>query len=486
LGLVAVGMVVYSVTFTVLGGLRYLAFRAEGDFGIYIQQVWNFSNFDYYFLSDVGWLPFANHFSPIIFLLVPFYWIWEHPFTIIVVQNTVIALGAFPLYWMAHERLRSPVAGLAVAITYLMYPGNQYPSLGDFHESLLVGTLVLFGFYYLHKQLYRKAWLFILLVLMCKEDTPFIIFMFGVYAWIIQHQRKQGLAIIAFSVVWFIVSVWVIMPMSQGTTNWYVQFIPSETSLDASFPSLIVTLGALSDHFFSMSHLIFMLRLLIPVGALVVFAPAEFLIGVPTLLELMLYTGPPLDSIGVAFTWHVAAVVPAFFISAIFGMERLINARWFQNIAGNRSPLRLCITYFCLSSICASVSYGVHSYSVPFRTDDFQVTPHDRIGHEILKVIPPEASVSTSHLLSSHLAQRKNLHLLPVLFKTGYWLGDESLRPQHVDYVVVDTSRAALDEMPGGTAFLDEIRDIGQHPDYNTVVARDGYVVFRHKQAPVP
>ena len=78
--------------------------------------------------------------------------------------------------------------------------------------------------------------------------------------------------------------------------------------------------------------------------------------------------------------------------------------------------------------------------------------------------------------------------MLPTPFKTGFWLGKETLLPKVVDYVVVDTSRAVLNEMTSGqdVEFLDVVRFIGQHPDYSTVIAQDGYVVFRHNRVSTP
>lgn len=486
--LLIVAIIAYTATFSIMGGLRFLAFRTFVDFSLFVHQIWHYSNFDFDFLLSMGWPPFANHFSPILVLLAPFYWIYEHPITIITVNSAVIALGAVPLYRYATERLADPAAGLAMAVAYLLYPAVQFPALGDFHESLLIGTPVLFGFYYLYRRKYRMAWIFILLVLMCKEDTPIIVFTFGAYAWLIQHQRRQGLAMAAVAVIWLVVSVGVIVPASQGGDNWYLQFVSLSDSSVANTLPLTERLVNLAGHFFSMKNLVFILQLLIPVGGMALLAPAEFMIGVPTLLELMLYTGPPFGMVGTIYTWHTIAVVPAFFIGAVSAIEKLGKAAWFRSIPGNRFPRRLCLLYLCLSSAGASIAYGAFPYSISFRTNDFQVTPHDRTGLEIIKTIPPDVSVATTSQMSAHLAHREKIYLLPIPFKSGDWLGPESARPKAVDYIVADTSSAVLAEMTAGQSegFLNEVRNIARHPDYQTVIARDGYVVFRniHRTSP--
>ena len=287
--------------------------------------------------------------------------------------------------------------------------------------------------------------------------------------------------IAAVAVIWFFVSVGFIMPMYQNGDNWYLQFLPDTTSSTPHTVPLIEKLGSLTENLFSLKHLIFLLQLFIPLGMFTAMAPAEMLIGVPTLFELMLYTGPPFGLVGTLKTWHVMAVVPAFFVGAIYGIDRLARSRLFQKIPGNRNPRALCICFLTLSTIGSSLSYGAYSFSSRFRTDDFQVTAHDRIGHEILGKIPDGTSVSTTSHLSAHLAHRKELYHLPIPFQQGDWKGDETLRPQAVDYVVVDTLRAVLDEMANGQAesLLDLVNKIGRNPNYVTEITRDGYVVFK-------
>lgn len=481
------GMLAFTSVFSFYGALRYLAFRSFADFGLFVQQVWNFSKFDYFFLSGMGWLPFGNHFSPIIFLLAPFYWIWENPITIIVIQNVVMALGALPLYWLARDRYHLPIYGLAIGLCYLLYPALQLPAIGDFHESLLVATPVLFAFYYLQRQSYFSAWIFILLVLMCKEDTPFIVFMLGAYALIIQKDNRQGLFIMGFAVLWFVVGVGVIMPMSQGGDNWYLQFLPSTGAGGAEAVSLLDRAGSLATHVFSAKHLLLLMQLLIPLGAIALLAPVEILIGAPTLMELVLYTGPPFGLVGTLKTWHIVALVPAFFIAAVFAIEKVTSSRFFCALHGNTTPGFLCLTFLLISSVGATLSYG--AFPLLLRSNsDIDVTPHDRIGHEVVTTIPPDVSVATTSPLSAHLAHRRELYMLPLPFEPGAWMGDDALRPRVVDYVVVDTSSTALAEMTAGqdVSFLSTVREIGQDEGYTSVTARDGFVVYRRTGLVIP
>lgn len=478
-------MAAYGVSFSLLGWWRYQAFRTFADFGLFVQQVWGFSQFKMLFLTGVGAWPFGNHFSPILCLLAPLYWIWPNPGMLCIAQSTIMALGAVPVYWLARDRLDSQSGGMIFALLYLVYPAVQFPVLGDFHESVLIATPVLFAFYFLQRQQYGKVLLFVFLILFCKEDTGLIVTMLGWYAWAVLHHRRVGIGLISLGLVWFVVSIGVIMPIFQERPNWYLQFFMGSDRAGVASGSLAEQVTALIGQVVTRPHLVYVLELIVPLGGLMFLAPAELLLGVPTLLELLVYTGPPYGLVASIYSWHTAAVVPAMFIAAIYGMARL--ARWsgIPSIVERRVAFIPCLLFVLLCGALSSVAYGALPYSIRFRFTDFQVTPHDRIGHEVLTQIPPDASVSTTSQMYAHLSHRERVYVFPIPFKPAGWIGTMSRYPTQVEYVVVDTSKAVVMEMTESQreGFMEAVRALGRNPDYRTLVARDGYVIFQRNPA---
>src|SRR3989344_8930775 len=60
------------------------------DLGFFDQLVWKVSQgiFPYSSLNNVNLL--ANHFSPVLFMLAPFYWIWSDPRSLLIIQALVM------------------------------------------------------------------------------------------------------------------------------------------------------------------------------------------------------------------------------------------------------------------------------------------------------------------------------------------------------------------------------------------------------------
>lgn len=471
-------MITSGVAFTFLGVNRFLAFNAYGDFSIFIQQIWGFSQFEMLLVGGRGFLPFGNHFSPILILFAPFYRLWDHPGLLIFLQNFILVLGAIPVYLMAVDSLRSPVAGLTLGVAYLLYPALQHSAVGDFHESLLLATPLLYTFMYLKRQNHSRFVVCCVLAVMCKEDATLPVGMLGAYTWWKEGEKRLGFGVMVGALVWFAVSFWVIMPYYQGFQGWYLGFITGSGSGEVSTGIPFATRIAAV---FSIKSMIFLLQLLIPLAGLAVLGPLELLIGLPTFLELQLYAGPPFGLVGTIYTWHSVAVIPAIFIAAIASIH--VIKEW----AGHQGLL-IALMAILLSSLSTSILYGVLPYSPRFSYSNYQITRHDELGHTLLKQIPPDASVTTTSQLSTHLSNRTDLFVFPLPWEKEAWAGPIGRRPVTVDYVVADTSAAVLKQASEGHAgnLLQLIRKLCADPAYTTVAAEDGYVILKHNPSASP
>jgi uncharacterized membrane protein len=469
-----VGMVLFAVVFSILGALKYLAFRTFVDFAIFVHQLWGFTEFTMVSLVDNGLHPLGNHFSPILFLFTPIYWLWTDPILIYCLQNVILALGALPIYWLAKDHLKSHTAAMLLSWCYLLYPALQQPATGDFHESHLIATPFLFAFYFLQKKSYVRFALFAVLTLMCKEDATLLIGMCGFYIWIKNKHQILGSSVMVFSALWLFISVFVIMPYYGPGWELVSHFFNTvdPTSLGSESSEASSLLKQLLD----VNNITFILQLLIPLAGIAVLAPLELALVAPMMLELIVYTGPPYGMVGTIYTWHVIAVIPGVFIAAVYGLKKVARV-W-----GDRGlVLGMGIVLVC--SILCNVLYGVLPFSLRYSFADHKVSDHDKIGHDIIKQIPPDVSVSTTSQMSAHLAHRNNIYIIPQPWEKGNWRAPLDDFPEKVDYVVVDTSLAVLREMLSSQqeGFIAFIHELSRDPDYFSVDARDGYVIFKRK-----
>src|SRR3989338_2070052 len=101
-------MVLYIVGFIYFSFWKYDNFLYNGrDLAIFNQVFYNSLNSfsqgtSGLFASSIQGHNFlGDHFTPIVILLLPFYYLWQSPKTLLVLQTIVLALSAVPVYLIA-------------------------------------------------------------------------------------------------------------------------------------------------------------------------------------------------------------------------------------------------------------------------------------------------------------------------------------------------------------------------------------------------
>ena len=137
--LLAAAVLAYFVIFTTLSVLKHESFHSTAfDMGVFVQNVWMMSQGRMGINTVNGFIAFADHVQPILFIPAMLYRLFPSPILLIVLQVLMISLGAIPLYLIARKKLGEKIA-VVFAIAYFLYPPTQYFTLFDFHtEAFLV------------------------------------------------------------------------------------------------------------------------------------------------------------------------------------------------------------------------------------------------------------------------------------------------------------------------------------------------------------
>ena len=98
-------IIFYVIALSAFTILKEKAFLTSGfDLGIF-NQAFSTTIHQHRFFYETGDLSFnpngnffGVHFSPILFILLPFYAIYPSPETLLVMQTVILALGALPVY----------------------------------------------------------------------------------------------------------------------------------------------------------------------------------------------------------------------------------------------------------------------------------------------------------------------------------------------------------------------------------------------------
>jgi uncharacterized membrane protein len=411
-GIVALFIVLYIAVFSALSVARHDAFETLAyDLGNYDQAVWNTIHGRLLRFTNVKGLTIrlAQHVEPILLPASLFYLIYSSPKTLLVLQTIIIAIGAWPLYLLSREKLRSEFGGIVFAAAYLLSPALEAANLYDFHAVSLAPTFLLWAFYFLEKK--EDLWfiVFSVLAMSCKEEISLLIGMMGLYALLLRKRKKLGTAMIVGAAIWFYVAVYVVIPWAnpQGKSQYLAYY---KDWGDNPFEIALTMIRQRAWWLiFNKGNLDYLFRLLLPLAFLPLFYLPILLIALPS-LAINLLSGNMLMHRPEMFH-YAGPIVPFAVLAAIWGAGFLVQRLGRRRSEGSRS-----FSYLlpCLVLVC---TLGYHRYrgfsplSVRFRWP--VATEHHRLAQELIDQIPPTASVSAQLNLNPHVSHREKLYIFP-------------------------------------------------------------------------
>ncbi len=186
--IVYLSVIAYTVVFSYFTILKYNAFSAYAwDLGIFNQSMWTTLHAGKLFFSTVeqfiipSGVFFGTHFSPILFLVLPFYALTSSPQALLVFQSFILALGAVPLYFFAKNSLNNKVIAVVFSVAYLLYPPLQGANWFDFHVQAFLPLFFFCAMYFLADEKWPSYFLFVFLSLTVAENVPITVVFIGLY-----------------------------------------------------------------------------------------------------------------------------------------------------------------------------------------------------------------------------------------------------------------------------------------------------------------
>lgn len=457
----------YVVTFAWLALLRHASFDSAGfDLGVYDQVVWNTLHGRPFFYTATGQplLHLSNHASPILLLIAPLYLIHSGPETLLVLQAAAVGVGGLPLFWLARDRLASAhgnLAGLSLLSAYLLFPPLQVVTLSDFHPPALAVAFLSVAFYGVLRGRTGLTLIAAILAMACKEQIPLVVVALGVYALVMRHTRRLGLALIGLGAAWFVaVMYWIIPAFSVTGHHIFLEYYAAlgDTPLDilvtaVTQPALILAT------LWQPEKLLYLRDLLVPFAALPLVGLPALLVGLPAFGVNLLSANPAMYD---ATRGHYAAdVAPWLAWGAALGMFTLVRAVGRFRPDGRRS------TTVVLSGVLVGVALVwqvLHGYS-PLALDapHWTISDHDRLAQRFLAQIPPDAPVAAQGELFPHISDRMIAYHLPDV--------------NDADYVWVDVAASTQTMHPSDLKrSVDRLLESGE---FGVLDAADGYLLLR-------
>lgn len=424
--------VIFSVCVAVLstsvialiGVSRYLCFATPNfDFGIFAQM--------YYYLKT-EFIPmttcerekllshFAVHLSPVYYLLLPVYFIFDTPLTLQVAQAVILGSALIPLYLlMKHFRLSNKVIVLMM-VAFAFYPAVTGGTMYDFHENCFLLPFILWLLYFAEKEKHIPMYIFMLLTFSVKEDAPVYIAFIALYFLFSGRKKLHGIVMFLSSIIYFVFAVTILKTFGEGAmTGRFDNFITDE---NLGLADVIITIFKNPAYFISQciseEKLLFILFMLLPLAFLPILSRkwSQFILAGPLVLINLMSDYPYQHSI---YFQYVYGTIAVFFYLAIL------------NLADNPKNMRK-----YLASLSAVFSVIIFAFSISPKltyVNRLDVNREDYVKiRTALDTIEEDASVLSTTFYLPYLSQRKEI------YEIEYCVKD-------TDYVVIDTRYASAD-----------------------------------------
>lgn len=442
-----------TVAYSVLAVARHETYRSTGfDLGLFDQVVWHLSNLDApaSSLKGLGSI-FGDHFSPILVVFAPLYWLWSSPVMLLVAQAILVCAAALPIFAFARGRMGDGAA-LGIVAGYLLFGGVQAAIWFDFHEVAAAPLLIALAV--LAADRGRWAWAVVaaLALLAVKEDMSFLVVAFGAY-FAIAGQRRLGAAVGAAGLGWYFIATSVVIPhFADGASYSYWSYTQLGPDAPHALLNVIKAPWKLADVGFSPSEKLKTTAYLFGAfGGLSLLSPLVIL-AVPLLAERMLSTNAAYWSTHGHYSLTIA---PVLALAAADGLPRAV--RWFP-------VARVAPAAIAVLAVALVPAFPLRHLVQPgyYREVDG--------ADAALRLVPGATAVSATNQLVPHLAHRDSVELV----------GPSALRTPVVVAVTEDGGKAAV--FPN--ASLGALRRVLAAPGYRRVLSSDGVVVLLRRQPP--
>ncbi len=431
----------YTVGFSILSIRPHQALQThKADLGQMDIALWNTSQgrFVQEVKGDRISTRLTDHVEPIFLPVSLVFWLWDDVRAILILQSAVIALGAWPIYWIARARMRRLVsrrpaewAGVAFVLAYLLFPALEAANMAEFHAVPLAVLPILLALWWVERGAWGRFAIAALTVAAVKEDMALLAVMLGLWAIARAGNVSKrpnvgwwvGGGVAAAAAAWFAIATFVIIPAHAEQAYGVAEFLYVQrygelgSSMTDIVRSLLTRPGLVWSIVTEPERLRYVAGLLAGVGGLALLGPEILLLSAPALAANILSAYPAQYSGELHYS---APLVPYILVGAIVGAERA--ARGIDRILRGRRAMALGLVLAWL--LIWSAGYhrvkGWTPLGGEFRWPE--VTAHHRLAERFFRQIPDDAAVSTTAALFPHLSHRERIYKFPALGDAEYVL----------------------------------------------------------------
>jgi uncharacterized membrane protein len=399
-------VVAIAVIDAVVPVLQHVHFETGLDLSLADQAVWNYSHFHAPFSSILGKDILGDHFSPLVAILTPLYWIWSDPRMLLIAQSALVAASVVPVFLFASERLGRGAA-YAVAIAYACYWPTQVGVAFDFHEVAFAPLLIALTILYTERRQWVAMWISVALLLCVKEDMSLLVMFLGIYL-LTRREWRNGIALVVVGIVWYELAVSVVIPAESGGVG-YAHWAYGELGKNLSqalwalvkAPWKVITIAVTPFKKVETMAALFTPFLFLAFGSRLM------ILAIPLLAERFLSNNPLFWQTHFQYSMPIAPVIAMAAIDSLAKLRAVLPER-FRGIG-----VKACAVAFVAINLVLSLH--VMSGSALTRLVDgyaFETPSYVAGASETIAHVPAGAPLVTNNFALPHASQRPNVQLL--------------------------------------------------------------------------
>ncbi len=358
----------------------------------------------------------ANHVQTGLYAFLPIYALHPASETLQIIQSTSLGFGALPLFLFARKRIPE-WAALVVALCYLSY----YPLHGaNFYEVKTVpiaAAFLLTTIWAADAKKWVACWLAFTLTLLLREDMPVGLAVVGAFFLLSGYRPRTGFIMAVLGTAWFIFIRFYVMDKAG---QWWFPSMYKDLWApgEQGFKSVIKTL--LTNPVFTLKHIVvekkvyYLLHLLVPL----MFLPARrwylwaaFIPGAILTLLVTDYAPPTMFSFQYVMHW-----APYLFVAAVLCLQSISERADFGKARAGAAVLAMAFASAVLSFNYGAFAARDKSLSSGYAKITFSFSDKERQRYqdlkEIIKDIPPKATVAATEHVGPHVSSRVGFYSL--------------------------------------------------------------------------
>lgn len=408
---------------------RFYAFNTSTyDFGIFAQMYESMArDFTQTTTLERG-IPMSHfriHFSPIYYLLLPFYMIFRRPEFLLAAQAAVCLSGIIPVLLLCKKYKYGSTVTFFIGLVFLCYPAFSSACFYDFHENAFLTPLILWLLYFIERDSVLGAVVSGLLLLCVKEDAGVYLVITGVYALLSKKTvRITGIALIIMGISGFIGVTAFINAYGDGIMMYRYQiFLTSgQDSVTDVILNIIKNPAYFLNNILSAEKLLLIMQMLLPL----LFIPmksrrlSDWVLIVP----LLLY------NLATDYSYQQSIHYQYVFSSGAFLVFLFVKNFRYEKRKNKAAAAAVFAALICLVGTNTPKYYNIE------RIKEIEV--YYASSREALASVPRDKVIYASTYMTPYLYDCPEVYMYPAIYH------EEELPPP--DYVVLDNRPGVLKE----------------------------------------